>query len=53
MKKTNQANLKRRITIMLIITLFLMPSLVVGCGKKNVNTVSVKEDALEEEAEER
>ena len=52
MKKTNQANLKRRITIMLIITLFLMPSLVVGCGKKNVNTVSVKEDALEEEAEE-
>lgn len=37
---------------MLLITIFLMSSLVVGCGKKNVNTVSTKEDALVEETEE-
>ena len=48
MKKINQTNLKRRISLMLLITIFLMSSLVVGCGKKNVNTVSTKEDALVE-----
>lgn len=52
MKKINQTNLKRRISLMLLITIFLMSSLVVGCGKKNVNTVSTKEDALVEETEE-
>ena len=38
MKKINQTNLKRRISLMLLITIFLMSSLVVGCGKKNVGT---------------
>ncbi len=51
MRKINQSNLKRKISIMLIITIFLMSSLIGGCGKKNVDTADGTEEIFAEQSE--